>query len=44
MRWFWRYEVEHLLHRAGFTDVKIYGDFDRSPVSRNSPAFVVLAC
>lgn len=43
MRWFWRYELEHLLHRAGFTDVKIYGDFDRSPVSRNSPAFVILA-
>lgn len=43
MRWFWRYELEHLLHRAGFTDVTLYGDFDRSPVSRTSPAFVVLA-
>jgi SAM-dependent methyltransferase len=43
MRWFWRFELEHLLHRAGFTDVVIYGDFDRSPVTRNSPAFVVLA-
>jgi SAM-dependent methyltransferase len=43
MRWFWRFELEHLLHRAGFTDVAIYGDFDRSPVGRTSPAFVVLA-
>lgn len=43
MRWFWRYELEHLLRRAGFTDVVIYGDFDRSPVGRTSPAFVVLA-
>ncbi len=43
MRWFWRYELEHLLHRAGFTDVKIHGDFDRSPVTRTSPAFVVIA-
>ena len=43
MRWFWRFELEHLMHRAGFGDVVIYGDFDRSPVGRNSPAFVVLA-
>jgi hypothetical protein len=27
MRWFWRYELEHLLHRAGFTHVDIFGDF-----------------
>ena len=44
MRWFWRYELEHLLHRAGFTNVAIYGDFDRNPVGRTTPAFVVLAC
>jgi SAM-dependent methyltransferase len=43
MRWFWRFELEHLLHRAGFTDVVIYGDFDRSPVSQASPALVVVA-
>jgi len=43
MRWFWRYELEHLMHRAGFTDVAIHGDFDRSPVSRHSPAYVVVA-
>jgi hypothetical protein len=43
MRWFWRYELEHLLHRTGFTHVEIFGDFDRSPIRRDSPAFVVMA-
>lgn len=31
LRWFYRYEVEHLLHRAGFAEVAIYGGFDRRP-------------
>jgi SAM-dependent methyltransferase len=43
MRWFWRYELDHLMHRAGFNDVLIYSDFDCSPISKTSPAFVVLA-
>jgi SAM-dependent methyltransferase len=43
MRWFWRYELEHLLARAGFSRVEIFGDFQRSPVRADSPAFVVLA-
>lgn len=43
MRWFWRYELEHLLHRAGFGQVTFYGDFDRSPVGPASPALVVVA-
>ena len=43
MRWFWRFELEHLLARAGFTDVEIYGDFDRRPVAADTPAFVVVA-
>jgi SAM-dependent methyltransferase len=43
MRWFWRYELEHLMARAGFSEVRIHGDFDRSPVSAESPAFVVVA-
>ena len=43
MRWFWRYELEHLLRRAGFTHVEMFGDFDRSPIRRDSPAFVVVA-
>ena len=43
MRWFTRYELEHLLARAGFGEVAIFGDFDRSPVGRESPALVVVA-
>ena len=31
LRWFYRYEIEHLLGRAGFTDLTIYGGFDRRP-------------
>lgn len=29
MRWYYRYEIEHLLHRAGFTEVTFFGGFDR---------------
>jgi SAM-dependent methyltransferase len=43
MRWFHRFELEHLLARAGFDDVAIYGDFDGTPVAHTSPAFVVVA-
>lgn len=43
MRWFWRFELEHLLARAGFADVEIFGDFDRRPVGTDTPAFVVVA-
>ena len=43
MRWFFRFELLHLLARAGFDDVRIFGDFDRSPVGPESPAYVVLA-
>lgn len=31
LRWFHRYELEHLLARAGFTPLAIYGGFDRRP-------------
>jgi hypothetical protein len=43
MRWFHRYELEHLMARAGFREVEIFGDFDRSAVGRESPSFVVVA-
>lgn len=43
MRWFTRWELEHLLARAGFDDVTLYGDFDRSPVGRESPSLIVVA-
>lgn len=44
MRWFTRFELEHLLARAGFAEVAIFGDFDRSPIGRESPSLVVVAC
>jgi hypothetical protein len=31
MRYFFRYELEHLLARAGFTELTFYGGFDRRP-------------
>jgi ubiquinone/menaquinone biosynthesis C-methylase UbiE len=31
LRWFYRFEIEHLLARAGFTDVTLYGGYDRRP-------------
>ena len=31
LRWFYRYEIEHLLARAGFTDLTVYGGYDRRP-------------
>lgn len=31
LRWFYRYELEHLLARAGFTLMALYGGFDRRP-------------
>lgn len=43
MRWYTRFELEHLMVRAGFGDVAIYGDYDRSPVTRESPSLVVVA-
>ena len=43
MRWFWRYELEHLLARAGFREVELYGDFDRRPVTADTPAFIAVA-
>ncbi len=43
MRWFYRFEVEHLLARAGFELVALFGDFDRSPFTGASPAIIALA-
>jgi SAM-dependent methyltransferase len=43
MRWFWRYELEHLLVRSGFRLAAIYGDFDRSPLTDESPEMICIA-
>ncbi|MEE8104901.1 MAG: class I SAM-dependent methyltransferase [Planctomycetota bacterium] len=43
MRWVHRYEVEHLLARAGFELLHTYGDFDRSELSHESPEMVFVS-
>lgn len=42
-RYFFRYEVEHLLHRCGFTIVELYGDMDKSPLTDGSPEMIFVA-
>ena len=43
MRWYYRYELEHLLARAGFAVAALYGDFDRRPFDRDATEMVFLA-
>lgn len=41
LRHYFRYEVEHLLARAGFTDIRIDGDFDGTPFGDGSSPEIV---
>ena len=43
LRYFFRYEVEHLLSRCGFKVSAVYGDFDRSPLEDESPEMIFVA-
>ena len=43
LRYFFRYEVEHLLARCGFKVMALYGDFDRSPIRDDSPEMIFVA-
>ena len=43
LRYVFRYELEHLLVRAGFRVVALYGDYDRSPFADGSPAMIAVA-
>jgi SAM-dependent methyltransferase len=43
MRWYWRYEVEHLLARCNFRVKAIFGDFNRSPLTDASPEMIFMA-
>jgi SAM-dependent methyltransferase len=43
LRYTFRYELEHLLFRAGFRIVTLFGDYDRSPFADGSPALIVVA-
>ncbi len=42
-RYFFPKEVEHLLARAGFRVVTVYGDFNRSPLANDSHDMLTLA-
>ena len=41
MRWFYRFELEHLLARAGFTRLTFYRDFRKTPWSAGAQTVVV---
>lgn len=42
-RYFFRYEVEHLLARTGFRLASLYGNFDRSTFANDSPEMIFVA-
>jgi hypothetical protein len=42
-RYFFRYEVEHLLARSGFRVTELWGDFDRSQLKDDSPEMIFVA-
>jgi SAM-dependent methyltransferase len=43
LRWFLRYELEHLLARADFAIEALYGGFDRRPFALDPPEIVIVA-
>ncbi len=43
LRFFFRYEVEHLLARCGYRIAELFGDFDKSPLMDNSPEMIFIA-
>lgn len=42
-RYFFRYEVEHLLDLCGFKVLDLFGDYDRSKFSNDSPEMIFVA-
>ncbi|HOZ49244.1 MAG TPA: class I SAM-dependent methyltransferase [Candidatus Hydrogenedentes bacterium] len=42
-RYFFRYEVEHLLERTGFRVVDVFGNYDESAFGDNSPEMIFIA-
>ena len=43
LRYFFRYEIEHLLVRCGFRVTALYGNFDRSTLADSSPEMIYIA-
>lgn len=42
MRYFFRYEAEHLLARAGFQVEQVFADYDQSPFGSKDPSELIL--
>lgn len=43
MRYYFRFELEHLLVRSGFQVESLFGNFDQSPFTDSSPEMIVIA-
>ncbi len=43
LRWFYRYEIEHLMERAGFAVEAIYGSYDLDPFRGDSDIMLTVA-
>jgi SAM-dependent methyltransferase len=43
LRYYFRFELEHLLARAGFEIAEFFGGIDRSPFTDSSPEMIVIA-
>jgi SAM-dependent methyltransferase len=43
LRYYYRFELEHLLARAGMRTAAVYGDFDGSPYGEDSPEMIFVA-
>jgi SAM-dependent methyltransferase len=43
LRYFFRYEIEHLLARCGFKVAALYGNFDRTSLRDESPEMIFVA-
>jgi SAM-dependent methyltransferase len=41
LRYFFRYELEHLVERCDFSSYEIYGDYNRKPLNESSREFIV---
>jgi SAM-dependent methyltransferase len=43
MRYFFRFELEHLLTGSGFKIIDFFGNYDRSPFTSESPEMIIIA-
>jgi hypothetical protein len=43
LRYYFRFELQHLLARAGFEIGEFFGNLDRSPFTDSSPDMIVIA-